>query len=143
MGPLKGLKIIEVSAIGPGPFCGMMLEDMGADVVCIDRGGETVLEPQTDCARRGKRSIMLDLKSPDGRELFMRLIEKADAVFDTVVFVTGSWCCQRTPFRRCRVSSFGLLCPCFWLRGLADRLRSGTGRVDSDRQAGVDPFHRK
>jgi alpha-methylacyl-CoA racemase len=82
VGPLKGLKIIEVSAMGPGPFCGMVMADMGADVVCIDRSNEPLLKPATDCSRRGKRSIVLDLKSPGGRELFMRLIEKADAVFE-------------------------------------------------------------
>jgi alpha-methylacyl-CoA racemase len=82
VGPLKGLKIIEVSAIGPGPFCGMVLADMGADVVCIDRSSKPILKPATDCFRRGKRSIVLDLKSPEGCELFMRLIENADAVFE-------------------------------------------------------------
>ncbi len=82
MGPLKGLKIIEVSAIGPGPYCGMMLADMGADVVCIDRAIPPILVPATDCTRRGKRSIVLDLKSERGRDLFLRLLERADAVFE-------------------------------------------------------------
>ena len=57
MGPLKGLKIIELSGIGPAPFCGMMLADMGAEVVCIDRTVRSVLTPASDCTRRGKRSI--------------------------------------------------------------------------------------
>lgn len=82
MGPLKGLKILELSGIGPAPFCGMMLADMGADVVCIDRASMPVLTPATDCTRRGKKSIVLDLKSTSGRDLFFRLIEKADAVFE-------------------------------------------------------------
>jgi alpha-methylacyl-CoA racemase len=82
VGPLEGFKVIEVSGIGPGPFCGMMLADMGADVVCIDRAGKPMLDPSTDCTRRGKRSIILDLKSPEGCETFLRLIEKADAVFE-------------------------------------------------------------
>jgi len=82
VGPLKGFKVIEVSGIGPGPFCGMLLADMGADVVCIDRAGEPKLAPETDCARRGKRSVILDLRSPDGRETFLRLIAKADALFE-------------------------------------------------------------
>jgi alpha-methylacyl-CoA racemase len=82
VGPLKGLKIIELSGIGPAPFCGMMLADMGADVVCIDRAVKPVLTPASDCTRRGKRSIELDLKSADGRDTFFRLLEKADAVFE-------------------------------------------------------------
>jgi len=82
MGPLKGLKIIEVSAIGPGPYCGMMLADMGADVVCVDRAIPPILNPATDCTRRGKRSIVLDLKSKHGHDMFLCLLEKADAVFE-------------------------------------------------------------
>jgi len=82
MGPLEGLKIIEVSGLGPGPFCGMLFADMGADVVCIDRGSEPALDPATDCTRRGKRSVILDLKSAGGRQLFLALVEQADAVFE-------------------------------------------------------------
>jgi alpha-methylacyl-CoA racemase len=82
MGPLSGLKIVEVSGIGPGPFCGMMLADMGADVVCVDRAAKPLIDPATDCARRGKRSIVLDLKSPEGRETFFALVEKADALLE-------------------------------------------------------------
>lgn len=82
MGPLKGLKIIEVSALGPGPFCGMLFADLGADVVCVDRESPPALDPATDCARRGKRSVILDLKSPEDRETFLKLVEKADALFE-------------------------------------------------------------
>ena len=82
MGPLSGIRIVEVSGIGPGPFCGMMLADMGADVVCVDRATPPPLDPATDCARRGKRSIVLDLKSPEGRETFFALVEKADALLE-------------------------------------------------------------
>ncbi len=82
MGPLSGLKIIELSGIGPAPFCGMMLADMGADVVCIDRAAKPVLTPSSDCTRRGKRSILLDLKSETGRDTFFQLLKKCDAVFE-------------------------------------------------------------
>ena len=82
MGPLEGLKIIELSGIGPGPFCGMMLADMGADVVCIDRATRPMLNPATDCTRRGKRSIMLDLKDEEDRNTFFALVEKADALLE-------------------------------------------------------------
>ena len=82
MGPLRGLKIIEVSGLGPGPFCGMLLADLGADVVCVDRAGPPLLEPAKDCTRRGKRSIILDLKKEADQSTFLRLVEKADAVFE-------------------------------------------------------------
>ena len=82
MGPLQGFKIIEMAGLGPGPFCGMMLADMGADVICIERTAPPLLDPSSDCARRGKRSVVLDLKSEDGREVFLRLVEQADAVFE-------------------------------------------------------------
>jgi alpha-methylacyl-CoA racemase len=82
LGPLEGLKIVEVSGLGPGPFCGMMLADLGADVVCVDREAVPRLEPASDCTRRGKRSILLDLKSADGREAVLKLVEKADALFE-------------------------------------------------------------
>ena len=82
MGPLKGLKIIEVSGIGPGPFCGMLLADLGADLVCVDRPGQPVLDPATDCMRRGKRSIILDLKSPLDTETLLVMVEKADVLFE-------------------------------------------------------------
>jgi alpha-methylacyl-CoA racemase len=82
MGPLQGLKIIEVSGIGPGPFCGMLLADLGAEVVCVDREARPLLDPATDCMRRGKRSIVLDLKTEAGREALLSLAEKADALFE-------------------------------------------------------------
>jgi len=82
LGPLEGLKIIEVSGLGPGPFCGMLLADLGADVVCVDREAAPRLEPASDCTRRGKRSIVLDLKTEEGRDVFFSLVEKADALFE-------------------------------------------------------------
>ena len=69
-GPLSGLKILEFEAIGPGPFCGMMLADMGADVLVVDRPGESGLGiargRKHDVMLRGRRSVTLDLKSKDG-----------------------------------------------------------------------------
>jgi alpha-methylacyl-CoA racemase len=63
-------------------MCGMVLADLGADVICVDRAGRPLLNPGTDCMRRGKRSIVLDLKSADGRETLLRLSERADALFE-------------------------------------------------------------
>ena len=81
MGPLKGAKIIEVGGIGPGPFCSMMLSDMGAEIVRVDRKGQVnMLEPKYDLLHRGRRAIGIDLKKPEGVEALLRLIEQADAL---------------------------------------------------------------
>jgi len=70
MGPLAGVKVLEFEAIGPVPFCGMMLADMGADVLLVDRAAESGLglemERWYDVMLRGRRSVTLDLKSPHG-----------------------------------------------------------------------------
>lgn len=80
-GPLSGLKIVEFAGIGPGPFCGMLLSDLGADVVRIDRKGSGRASP-ADVTSRGRRSIALDLKSPEAIEACLKLFESADAVFE-------------------------------------------------------------
>jgi alpha-methylacyl-CoA racemase len=80
-GPLAGLRVIEFAGIGPAPFCGMLLADLGADVVRIDRK-ETVGADRPDLMGRGKRSIAIDLKSADGVEAALALIEKADVLFE-------------------------------------------------------------
>jgi alpha-methylacyl-CoA racemase len=80
-GPLTGLKIIEFAGIGPGPFCGMLLSDLGADVVRIDRRGPGRASP-TDITARGRRSVALDLKDPAAIEACLKLVEKADVLFE-------------------------------------------------------------
>ncbi len=80
-GPLVGVKIVEFAGIGPGPFCGMLLADLGADVVRIDRA-EAVGSSRPDLANRGKRSIAIDLKKPEGIEAALSLIEKADGLLE-------------------------------------------------------------
>jgi alpha-methylacyl-CoA racemase len=86
MGPLNGIKIIELAGIGPGPFCAMMLADMGADVVRVDRAqavmGGDPNSPPADVLNRGRRSIGLDLKHPDGVETLLTLVERADALVE-------------------------------------------------------------
>lgn len=81
-GPLAGLKIVEFAGIGPGPFCGMLLSDMGADVVRIDRKGATGGGEPTNTTARGRRSVALDLKNPRAIETCLSLIEGADALFE-------------------------------------------------------------
>ena len=81
MGPLTGLKIIELAGIGPGPFCGMMLSDMGADVIRIDRLGTAARRP-ADILARNRRSLAVDLKQSEGVELVLKLCESADGIFE-------------------------------------------------------------
>ena len=65
MGPLKNIKILEFSVIGPGPYCGMLLADMGADVIRLSRKGNEGRENKYDIHNRSKRSITADLKNKD------------------------------------------------------------------------------
>lgn len=85
-GPLKGIRIVEFSGIGPGPMCGMLLSDMGADVAVIDRlepSGLGVPRPaKYDVTRRGRRSVALDLKHPDGIVAALDLVRGADALIE-------------------------------------------------------------
>jgi alpha-methylacyl-CoA racemase len=81
---LHGLRIVEFAGIGPGPFAGMMLADMGADVVVIDRAADVAAAAHYPRAamNRGKRSVALDLKSEAGREAAWALIESSDALIE-------------------------------------------------------------
>lgn len=85
-GPLHGLKVIEMPAIGPAPFCGMLLADLGADVLRIDRTGDVDLglpvEPKYELLGRGKRSLALDLKDVQAIPLVLDLIGKADVLIE-------------------------------------------------------------
>lgn len=80
-GPLTGLKVIEFAGIGPGPFCGMLLSDLGADVVRIDRKGQGRGAP-SDITSRGRRSVALDLKTPEAVETCLKLMDSADAIIE-------------------------------------------------------------
>ncbi|WP_029917256.1 CaiB/BaiF CoA-transferase family protein [Caulobacter sp. UNC358MFTsu5.1] len=80
-GPLSGLKVLEFAGIGPGPFCGMLLSDLGADLVRIDRKGSGRSSP-ADVTARGRRSVALDLKSPAAVETCLKLMERADGIIE-------------------------------------------------------------
>jgi alpha-methylacyl-CoA racemase len=83
MGPLQGVKIIELAGIGPAPFCAMMLADMGADVIRVDRASDEPGSPApVDPLLRNRRSIALDLKSPAAVQALLRLIDGADALIE-------------------------------------------------------------
>ena len=83
MGPLEGYRIIEIVGIGPGPFGAMMLSDMGAEMVRVERpGGGAWEDPRMDLLSRGRRCISIDLKHPDGVETLLRLTEHADGLIE-------------------------------------------------------------
>lgn len=85
-GPLAGVRVVEIAGIGPGPFCAMMLADMGAEVLRIDRLGPADLglpvEPRFSVLTRGRRSVALDLKQPAAIAAVKRLVVKADALIE-------------------------------------------------------------
>jgi alpha-methylacyl-CoA racemase len=83
-GPLSGVRVIELAGIGPGPYAGMMLADMGADVLRVDRASAVGPKegPRTDILGRGRRSVGIDLKHPEGRDAVLRLVESADALIE-------------------------------------------------------------
>ncbi len=82
MGPLKGLKIIEMAGIGPAPFCGMVLSDLGANVIRIDRVTSAGSVSRQEASNRGKKSIAVDLKTTKGIEVVLNLVEASDALFE-------------------------------------------------------------
>lgn len=86
-GPLSGLKVIEIGSIGPGPFCAMLLADLGADIIRVDRvSGSALVGPsdnfRTELLNRGRRSIAVDLKHPAGAEIVLALVEQADVIME-------------------------------------------------------------
>ena len=86
MGPLTGVKVVEMAGIGPAPFAAMLLADMGADVLRIDRQTASdlgvAMEPRFDTYNRNKRSVAVDLKSPEGVATVLRLIREADILIE-------------------------------------------------------------
>lgn len=84
-GPLSGVRVIELAGIGPGPFAAMLLADLGADVIRVDRASAVKAGEAgggTDFSNRGKRSIAVDLKNEKGKEVVLRLVEKSDVLLE-------------------------------------------------------------
>lgn len=79
-GPLSGIKIVELAGIGPGPYAGQLLADMGADVIVIDRPGGSIVPKGIDA--RGKKSIILDLKKPEAVTALLKLVASADVLIE-------------------------------------------------------------
>ncbi|PCH61467.1 MAG: carnitine dehydratase [SAR86 cluster bacterium] len=82
MGPLKGIRVLEMAGIGPGPFCAMMLSDMGAEVIRIDRRSLKGTGSRQHILNRGRRSLALDLKKPEAIETVLTMIETADVIIE-------------------------------------------------------------
>ena len=78
-GPLTGIRVVELAGLGPAPFCGMVLADLGAEVVRVDRVGAA---GTSDLLNRGKRSIAIDLKRPEGVEIVLSLVERSQALIE-------------------------------------------------------------
>jgi alpha-methylacyl-CoA racemase len=83
-GPLSDLKVVEIAGIGPGPFCAMLLADLGADVIRIDRpsGSGRIVDTRFEVTNRGRRSVAVDLKNPGGAEVVLRLAAQADILME-------------------------------------------------------------
>jgi len=83
-GPLTGVRVIELAGIGPGPFCGMLLADLGAEVIQVDRpgGSRSTVPRRSDVTSRGKRRVVVDLKHPRGAEVVLRLAAASDALIE-------------------------------------------------------------
>jgi alpha-methylacyl-CoA racemase len=86
-GPLSGVRVIELAGIGPGPFAGMLLADLGADVIGVDRASAATHQGGAGVAPseflgRGKRSIAIDLKNERGREVLLRMVERSDVLIE-------------------------------------------------------------
>jgi alpha-methylacyl-CoA racemase len=85
-GPLSGVRIVELASIGPAPFCGMMLADMGAEVIRVDRVGAAnaaiEFQPRFDVLGRGRQSLRVDLKSARGKEVVLKLVKESDALIE-------------------------------------------------------------
>src|SRR3984957_11773538 len=84
MGPLSGCRVVELAGIGPGPFAGMILADLGAEVVRVDRpaAGERPRAEKFDVLGRGKKSVVLDLKRPEAVAAVLDLVAAADALIE-------------------------------------------------------------
>ena len=86
VGPLNGYKVIEIAGIGPGPFAAMLLADMGAEVIRVERAGAVrgplPDTPHFDVLLRGRKNVAIDLKHPDGVEALLSLVESADALIE-------------------------------------------------------------
>jgi alpha-methylacyl-CoA racemase len=81
-GPLSGIRVIEVAGLGAAPYTAMLLSDLGADVIRIDRPGAAAAQPGKYALSRGRRSVIIDMKQPDGIGAFLALVQRADVLLE-------------------------------------------------------------
>ena len=154
-GPLSGLKVLEFAGIGPGPFCGMLLADMGAEVTLLERAGGTFASQlfgggRKAVANRGKKSVTIDMGSPDGQALIRDLAARCDVVLEN--FKVGGLAAYGLDYAAlkavnpkliyCSITGFGQDGPYakragydFMIQGLGG-LMSLTGRPEGEEGAG-------
>src|SRR5438105_13628486 len=106
MGPLKGIRVVEIAGIGPGPFACMLLADLGADIIRLERptGPRGLDAIPANITNRSRRSVGIDLQNPDAVELVLRLVEGADALVERLrrgpadrLGLSPDACLARTP----------------------------------------------
>jgi alpha-methylacyl-CoA racemase len=102
-GPLAGLRVVELAGLGPAPYCAMLLADLGADVVRVDRPGQPE-DPPWPVLGRGRRSVVIDLKHPAGAEALLALADRADVLIEPLrpgvaerLGIGPDVCCGRNP----------------------------------------------
>jgi alpha-methylacyl-CoA racemase len=81
-GPLSGLRVVELAGIGPGPFCAMLLADLGARVLRVDRPGAPAGQARQQLLNRGRQSVIVDLKRPEGADVVLALVRRADVLLE-------------------------------------------------------------
>jgi len=83
-GPLTGIRVVELAGLGSGPYACMLLTEMGADVIRVDRrgGGLQIMPTDKEMLHRSRPNVAVDLKSPQGREVLLRLVERADVLIE-------------------------------------------------------------
>ncbi len=81
-GPLSGIRVLDMSALGPGPFCSMLLSDFGAEVIAVERPEAPSFDPAASMSR-GKRSVVVDLRAPRGAEVIARLADRCDVLLES------------------------------------------------------------
>jgi alpha-methylacyl-CoA racemase len=81
-GPLTGIRVVELSGLGPGPYAGMLLAELGADVLRVDRpgGGTRMVDPEREVLHRSRPCAAVDIRTPRGRDVVLRLVEQADVL---------------------------------------------------------------
>src|SRR5437588_6350483 len=82
MGPLTGIRVVEIASAAPAPFACMILGDLGAEVVRVDRARKGPAEPSTDPLQRGRPTVAVDLKSPEGARMVRRLAARSDVLIE-------------------------------------------------------------